>query len=323
MTQKIINYGIMGAAQIAPRFLAGLKEAGGAKALAIATRQFTTARYFAENHAIPRAYGSYTELVNDPDLDAIYIPLYNGGHYAGAKLALSHGKNVLLEKPFTLTVAQAQELFTLAQQQQVTLMAAQKAVFLPLTQKIKQLVTAGTLGTITWIDAQSYHPGGTDVAWFRDLAAGGGTFRGSGAYPLDYIQYLLGQHFIDYTGNCQPQAPEVDRQSNVVLKTDQNVLVSLAITSINPLHSRLIIYGTQGKIVIPNYWKATTATLYSIDGATTNFKVEQNSEFIFEIQHFNQLLRQHQLISSTMTPAITCRTVAIMEQLYQKWTTTD
>ncbi|KRM24717.1 Gfo Idh MocA family oxidoreductase [Ligilactobacillus acidipiscis DSM 15836] len=86
----------MGAAQIAPRFIAGLREAGAAQVLAIGTRNLSRTQKFAHANQIPRAYGSYAELVADPDLDVIYIPLYNGGHYAGAKLAINHGKSVLL-----------------------------------------------------------------------------------------------------------------------------------------------------------------------------------------------------------------------------------
>ncbi|MFC6169572.1 Gfo/Idh/MocA family protein [Loigolactobacillus jiayinensis] len=321
VTLKLINYGIMGAAQIAPRFLAGLRETGEAQVLAIGTRHLSRAQSFAQANNIPRAYGSYAELVSDPDLDVLYIPLYNGGHYAGAKLALEHGKSVLLEKPFTLTLAQAQELFALAKQHHCTLMAAQKAVFLPLTQKIKQLLDAGSIGDISWIDAQSYHPGGTDIGWFNDLAAGGGAFHGSAAYPLDYIQYLLGQQFSHYSGACQPPAPAADWQSDVVLQTEQAILVHLFITAKTPLASRMIIYGTRGKVVIPDYWKSDHATLYTAGGKVTELQVTQNSEFAFEIRHFNQLWRQQKLTSPIMTPAITCHSVAIIAQLYQQWAT--
>ena len=318
---QLIDYGIMGAAQIAPRFIAGLREAGAAQVLAIGTRNLSRAQKFAHANQIPRAYGSYAELVADPDLDVIYIPLYNGGHYAGAKLAISHGKSVLLEKPFTLTLDQAQNLFALAQQHQVTLMAAQKAVFLPLTQKIKQLLQQGTIGEVSWIDAQSYHPGGTKIAWFQDIAAGGGAFHGSAAYPLDYIQYLLAQRFTSYHGLCQRQAPAADQQSDVILQTEKNILVHLFITAKTPLPSRMIIYGSHGKIVIPDYWKASSATLYDNTGHATSLQVTQNSEFVFEIQHFNQLWSQHQLTSPVMTPTLTCHTVAIIEDLYRQWTT--
>ena len=83
----------------------------------------------------------------------------------------------------------------------------------------------------------------------------------------------------------------------------------------------MIIYGSHGKIVIPDYWKASSATLYDHTGHATSLQVTQNSEFVFEIQHFNQLWSQHQLTSPVMTPTLACHTVAIVEDLYRQWTT--
>nr|WP_235874506.1 hypothetical protein [Secundilactobacillus hailunensis] len=107
----------------------------------------------------------------------------------------------------------------------------------------------------------------------------------------------------------------------MILQTEKNILVHLFITAKTPLPSRMIIYGSHGKIVIPDYWKASSATLYDNTGHATSLQVTQNSEFVFEIQHFNQLWSQHQLTIPVMTPTITCHTVAIIEDLYRQWTT--
>lgn len=132
-----IRYGIMSTAQIVPRFVAGLRESAQAEVRGIASRRLENAQKMAKELAIPVAYGSYEELCKDETIDIIYIPTYNQGHYSAAKLALSQGKPVLLEKPFTLNTAEAEELFAIAQEQGVFLMEAQKSVFLPITQKSK------------------------------------------------------------------------------------------------------------------------------------------------------------------------------------------
>mgnify|MGYP003247230194 CR=1 FL=1 len=130
-----IRYGIMSTAQIVPRFVAGLRESAQVEVRGIASRRLENAQKMAKELAIPVAYGSYEELCKDETIDIIYIPTYNQGHYSAAKLALSQGKPVLLEKPFTLNAAEAEELFAIAQEQGVFLMEAQKSVFLPITQK--------------------------------------------------------------------------------------------------------------------------------------------------------------------------------------------
>lgn len=130
-----IRYGIMSTAQIVPRFVSGLRESAQAEVRGIASRRLENAQKMSKELAIPVAYGSYEELCKDETIDIIYIPTYNQGHYSAAKLALSQGKPVLLEKPFTLNAAEAEELFAIAQEQGVFLMEAQKSVFLPITQK--------------------------------------------------------------------------------------------------------------------------------------------------------------------------------------------
>ncbi len=138
-----IRYGIMSTAQIVPRFVAGLRESAQAEVRGIASRRLENAQKMAKELAIPVAYGSYEELCKDETIDIIYIPTYNQGHYSAAKLALSQGKPVLLEKPFTLNTAEAEELFAIAQEQGVFLMEAQKSVFLPITQKVKATIQEG------------------------------------------------------------------------------------------------------------------------------------------------------------------------------------
>lgn len=148
-----IRYGIMSTAQIVPRFVAGLRESAQAEVRGIASRRLENAQKMAKELAIPVAYGSYEELCKDETIDIIYIPTYNQGHYSAAKLALSQGKPVLLEKPFTLNTAEAEELFAIAQEQGVFLMEAQKSVFLPITQKVKATIQEGRLGEILWVQS--------------------------------------------------------------------------------------------------------------------------------------------------------------------------
>ena len=96
----------------------------------------------AKELAIPVAYGSYEELCKDETIDIIYIPTYNQGHYSAAKLALSQGKPVLLEKPFTLNAAEAEELFAIAQEQGFS-NGSSEVCLLPITQKVKATIQEG------------------------------------------------------------------------------------------------------------------------------------------------------------------------------------
>ncbi|WP_259752243.1 Gfo/Idh/MocA family protein [Lactococcus lactis] len=134
----MLKIGIMGAAKIVPRFVAGVKESGQAEVIGIAARNKEKAQKAALELGIPEVYDDYTSLVNAAKIDLIYIPLINKQHYPQAKMALGAGKNVLLEKPFTLTLEESQELFKIANEKNLFLMEAQKSVFLPVMSQIKK-----------------------------------------------------------------------------------------------------------------------------------------------------------------------------------------
>jgi predicted dehydrogenase len=148
-----IRYGIISTAQIVPRFVAGVAASEAGEVRAIASRTLGKAEKMAAELAIPKAYGSYEAVCQDEEIDIVYVATYNQGHYEAAKLALQHHKHVLVEKPFTLKLTQAQELFDLAAKNRCFLMEAQKAVFLPITQMVKSALQQNKIGKIQWLQS--------------------------------------------------------------------------------------------------------------------------------------------------------------------------
>jgi predicted dehydrogenase len=311
-----IKYGIMGGASIVPRFVAGLKESSGSQAHAIATRSLEKSQKLADELAIPVVCETYEDLVGLPELDIIYIPLWNKGHFAGAKLAIENGKHVLLEKPFTLKAREAEELFALAQEKQVFLMEAQKAVFLPVIQEVKKRLDAGDIGEVEWVDIQQSHHGAELIPWFDDVTVGGGAFIGSASYPLSVLQYLFGAGFDTVNGVLTHLPDKSDNKGQLILSKG-NILMSSLIATSFQLSSRLIIHGSKGVVTIPNYWKTDCAILET-NWQTDNINLPHDSEFVFEIDHVENCLRQGQLTSPIMTPELTITTGEVVEKLYQE-----
>ena len=109
-----IKFGILGAGGIAElmgKTIAGLSDVA---SYAVASRDLSRARAFAQRHGIQNAYGSYEEMLSDPALDLVYIATPHSHHYEQIKLCLAYGKHVLCEKAFTINVAQAEEVLALA-----------------------------------------------------------------------------------------------------------------------------------------------------------------------------------------------------------------
>lgn len=313
----MIRYGILSTAQVVPRFVAGVKESQEGIVTAIASRKLEKAQAMAMELDIPQAFGSYEELCQSDAVDIVYIAVYNQGHYAAAKQALVNGKHVLLEKPFTMTVAQAKELYTLAKERRLFLMEAQKALFLPITNQVRQVIEQGGIGRIRWVDSVTSYPDIDHIKWFRDLESGGGVLRGAGTYPLEYLQYVLASSVEEARGTLIFVPNQSDAQAQVTLTFPDKVLATIFMTVDLNLENKLVIYGEQGKIVVPNFWKTDRAEIYYIDGRKELLESKQTSEFVFEIEHVNDCLKKELLESPIVTKALTIKTVELIEKIYQ------
>lgn len=318
---KNIRYGILSTAQIVPRFVQGIRASDAGEVVAIASRSLEKAQATADKLKIPQAYGSYEELCQDPTVDIVYIATYNQGHFEAAKLALSQKKHVLLEKPFTLKTSEAEELFELAEKQQVFLMEAQKSVFLPITLKIKQAIKEGLIGDVQWIQSVTAYPNIDHIRWFHSIEAGGGTLHGSGSYPIQYMQFILGQSIQTLSGTATRPKGQTDTQCNLAVKFSEETLGTIFITVNLALPSELIIYGTKGKIRVPSFWKTDTAYFIDEQGREEVWTAPFESEFSFEVNHVNDCLNQGVLTSPVMTKVLTIDTVKRVEACYQEWLT--
>ncbi len=317
----MIRYGILSTASIVPRFVAGVRESRDGHVQAIASRTKEKAQELAEKLKIENYYGSYQELFEDTEVDIVYVPTVNGFHYRDAKAALLHGKHVIVEKPFALTVAQADELFTLAKEKKLFLMETQKSVFLPVTRKVKELLEQGAIGDLKYIEFKAGFPGRFSYDhWMYDLSLGGGALYGSATYTIEYIQFLFDRPKLKIDGSCIKCPTGADEISNFALTVNDSILVSSTIAMNVPLDNEAVFYGEKGQIRVPNYWKSDQLDLIGYDGTSTHFDFPFDSEFVYEIDHINECLNSNFLQSDVMPASKTIETISLVASLYEKWT---
>ncbi|MEG0294080.1 Gfo/Idh/MocA family protein [Enterococcus sp.] len=314
----MIKYGIVSTASIVPRFVEGVQASQHGEVVAIAARELEKAQKMAKDLAIPKAYGSYAELFADEAIDIVYIATYNKGHYSAAKEALLAGKHVLLEKPFTLTLDEGEELFALAQAQQLFIMEAQKSVFLPITQQVKKWIDEGFVGSVKYMKAFMAFPAGHAIPWFHSLESGGGALYGSGSYPIEYMQYVTNGKIEEVAGTSVMKPGFSDSQCDVSILFEGGVQGNIFITTNFASNSDLVIYGDKGRIHIPHFWRAQEATLKTDDEEKTIHLPHEN-EFVFEVDHVNECLTHRLLESPIMTEDLTLQTVELVEKMYQQW----
>ena len=192
MNQKL-KWAIMGPGDISVAFLNDLRLAG-MHLEAVGSRSLDRAESYAKKHSISSAYGSYEELVADPHVDIVYIATTNNAHFANAKLALSSGKHVLLEKPFTLDAAQAMELVGISRSNNVFLMEAMWTRFLPNHSVLFEKLDQGLIGTPLYLfaDHNQNLPKHSHQRLY-DPALGGGSLLDLGVYPISLAHRLFGK----------------------------------------------------------------------------------------------------------------------------------
>ncbi|KGR72286.1 Gfo/Idh/MocA family protein [Streptococcus phocae subsp. salmonis] len=314
-----VRYGVVSTAQVAPRFIEGVRLTDNGEVVAVSSRQLPQAQAFAAKHGIPKAYGSLKEMLADDAIDAIYVANINKAHYPTAKEALLAGKHVLVEKPFTLTHQQATELFEIARERQLFLMEAQKSVFIPMTQKVKDVIASGTLGDIVSVSSTTAYPNIDHVTWFRELSLGGGTVHFMAPYALSYLQHIFEASITTATGVAHFPKGQSDSQSKILLALSNGVLVDVFLTTHIKLAHEMTIFGTKGRLLIPNFWKTTTATLVMADGRQETLEASMASDFEAEVYHVSQMILEGQTTSPIMTPEVTLSGIKVIEQLYQSW----
>jgi predicted dehydrogenase len=188
-----VRWGILGPGNIAHAFATALREGTRQEVVAVGSRSAQRARDFADEFGVPTAYGTYAELVADPDVDVVYVASPHSEHRDHALLALEAGKAVLVEKAFTRNAAEAREVLDAATERGLFAMEAMWSRFLPHMDVVRQAVESGLLGDVLTVMAdhgQLLHPDGPERLSSPHLA--GGSLLDLGVYPLSFTSMVLG-----------------------------------------------------------------------------------------------------------------------------------
>ena len=312
-----LNFGILSTSSIAPRFIAALRESGMGEAVALSSRSLEKAREKADLWGIPMAYGSHEQLLQDPDVDIVYISTVNAQHYPWAKAALKHGKHVICEKPCTTTAEQTQELFALAREKGLFLMEAEKMLFLPTMLEVRRRIEAGDLGQIYMAELSHSFPGSYN-GWMFDKEAGGGPLLSSGIYAIHLLRWLFGP-IRNIRGVRSALDTGVEWQYILTGETESGVLFSAKNSTRAVLDNTAKLYGTKGWVEIPEYWKARKAVFHIAGQEPETVEFPCQHELIYEIRHISQCFEQGLLTSPVVTEELSIDGIAALEEVKRTW----
>ncbi|MET8643376.1 Gfo/Idh/MocA family oxidoreductase [Streptomyces sp. NPDC004675] len=246
-----VRWGILATGGIAAAFAADLVDLPDAEIVAVASRTEESAGAFAERFGIPRAYGRWDALAEDPDVDVVYVATPHSAHRAAAGMCLEAGRNVLCDKAFTLNTREAEELVALAQERGAFLMEAMWMYCNPLVRRLKALVDDGAIGEVRSVQADFGLAGPFPPSHrLRDPALGGGALLDLGVYPVSFAHLLLGEPS-DIAARAVLSEEGVDLQTGALLSWESGALASVHCSLNGGTPVTAAVTGSLGRIEVP------------------------------------------------------------------------
>jgi predicted dehydrogenase len=317
---KTIRWGILGPGRIARKFASDLRLVEGAALIAIGARTQQSADEFNKDFPVKYAHDSYEALVQNPEVDVIYIATPHTLHYENTLLCLQHGKAVLCEKPFAMNARQASAMISLAKEKKVFLMEALWTKFQPHFIKLQEMMGRGILGEIKAVlvnfGFKPLHPAPTRLF---DPELGGGTLLDIGIYNVFMALSILGKpDHIDAV--MTPSAKGVDEQCAVLFRYENGALAQLFSTFLSDLPTEAEICGTEGRIRLTTRFYEPSAIFEFYKGRVDSKEVipvakEPGFGYQYEARHVNDCLRKGLTESPVLTFADTLLLMATLDKI--------
>ena len=247
----ILRVGIIGAGWIAEKAAITLNGLETCEAYAIASRTLDKAQAFAEKWQIPQAYGSYTELINDPAVDLVYIATPHSHHYDVTKEALMADKPCLVEKAFMANYRQAKDIVDLAHERKVFLAEAIWTRYQPVVQMVRDLISNGRIGEPRLVTATlGYSMGEKPRIMRADLC--GGALLDLGVYALNFVRMFFPADIVSIDSQCVKSKTGMDLTNAITLVLSDGLLCNLQSSAACVGDNIGVIAGPEGNLIIDN-----------------------------------------------------------------------
>jgi predicted dehydrogenase len=301
-----IRWGILGTGGIAGSFAAALRHVPDAELVAVGSRAQDSAERFAAEHAIPRGYGSYDDLVADDAVDVVYVATPHTRHAADMALALEAGKHVLGEKPFTISEAESARIADLAGARQRFAMEAFWSRFLPAYRTLRTLLDDEAIGEILRVDGSFGFRAEVQRAHrLFDPELGGGALLDLGCYPVQLAHFVLGPP-TSVSAVARIGETGVDEDTIVAMGFADGAVAVAQSAIRTPLPCTATITGTAGTIDLPAFMHCPEYVDVTVGGETRRIDTPLGeAPLAFQVHEVHACLRAGQLESATMPLADT------------------
>ncbi len=317
---KIMRVGIIGTGWIAEKAAITLAGLDDCEAYAVGSRKAQTAETFADKWNIPRAYGSYAELIADPDVDLVYVGTPHSHHYDVTREALLAGKPCLVEKAFMANHRQAEEIVTLARRQQVFLAEAIWTRYQPVVGMVRDIIASGRIGTPHLLTATlGYSMGDKPRIMRPDLC--GGALLDLGVYALNFVRMFFPADITSMDGHCVKSATGMDITNAITIVLADGMLCNLQSSAACVGDNIGVIAGTKGNLIIDNINNPQTITVNGPDRTfiETIHVPQQITGYEYQFMACRRDLLASRLEPQEMPLEETLYVMQLMDDLRSKW----
>ena len=320
MENGILRVGIIGTGWIAEKTAITLNGLTECEAYAVGSRSQETADAFAAKWHIAKAYGSYTELIADPNVDLVYIGTPHSHHFDVTREALLAGKPCLVEKAFMANLRQAKEIVALAHAQKVFLAEAIWTRYQPVVNMVRELIDKGQIGTPRLLTATlGYSMGDKPRIMRADLC--GGALLDLGVYALNFVRMFFPADIVSMESQCVKSNTGMDLTNAISLVLSDGMLCNLQSSAACVGDNIGVIAGTEGNLIIDNINNPQTITVNGPDRTyiETIHVPQQITGYEYQFLACRQALIDGILEPREMPHEETLYIMQLMDGLRQKW----
>ena len=315
-----LRVGIIGTGWIAEKAAITLNGTECCEALAVGSRSQEKADEFAAKWGIPKAYGSYTELIADPDIDLVYVGTPHSHHFDVTKEALLAGKPCLVEKAFMANHRQAKEIVELAHERKVFLAEAIWTRYQPVVKMVRDLMAEGRIGTPRLLTATLGYSMGEKPRIMRpDLC--GGALLDLGVYALNFVRMFFSADIVSMESQCVKSTTGMDLTNAISLVLSDGMLCNLQSSAACVGDNIGVIAGTEGNLIIDNINNPQQITVNGPDRTyiETIHVPKQITGYEYQFVACRQALIDGLLEPREMPHAETLYVMELMDGLRRKW----
>lgn len=315
-----VKWAIMGVGSVSHKFANSFRGIIDGELYAVASRNLGKAQEFAKEYKINKAYGSYEEMLQDDNVDLVYIATPHGLHKEHVLACIEKGKGVLCEKAFSINKKEAEIMVLKAREKGTFLMEAMWTRFLPAARAIEAYIEQGKLGDIRFIKVNMGFSSIFDPEWrLYKKELGGGALLDIGIYAMSFITMIKKIAPSDIKSFCNLAATEVDRDCLSIMQYEDGSMAEMLLSINTELRHNVEIVGTKGTLLVPSVHSPQTATLIS-NGTESQVITKPYDEsyytgFEYQIREANQCFKEGKTESTRMPLDETIKIMGILDQI--------